>query len=146
MAQSRTPKTPQPAPIDDIEDRMGSMEELSFPDDELSGRIGDARPEADVQNEFSAKRIREAGLTGASVADHQPTADDLSPETLYDESGARSPHEKGRGGPSDKKLRIVDEDEIGGGTGLDEAELARDDPLDSARYRQTGATKPSGKK
>lgn len=36
-----------------------------------------------------------------------------------------------RGGPEEENdLRVVDADEIGAGTGLDEAELARVDPLD----------------
>jgi len=136
MSKSRQPKTRHPLPIDEFEERMDAVEELSFEDDERLGRNGDERPKAQVKEEFPPKRVREAGLTGASMPDHQPTADDLSVETLFDESGACSPHERGHGPPTDQKLRIVDEDEIGGGSGLDEAELARVDPLDSARYRK----------
>jgi len=58
------------------------------------------------------------------------TPDDLSPETLYDLSGTRSARERGEEGVADEELRAVDEVEIGGGKGLDEAELARSAPLD----------------
>ena len=47
-----------------------------------------------------------------------------------DESGARSPRERGQGLPADQDLSIVDESEIGEGGGLDEAEMARVMPLD----------------
>lgn len=141
-------KTRQRVPIDEFEEPVDAVEELSFEDDERGGRIGDERPLAEEQEEFPPKRVREAGLTGASTPDHHPTADDLSAETLLDENGALSPHERGHGTPTDQKLRIVDEDEIGGGSGLDEAELAHLDPLDSPRYRRSGASGPtsSGKK
>jgi hypothetical protein len=56
--------------------------------------------------------------------------DDLSPDTLFDESGANSPDELGDSHPLDKELSVVDESAIGGGIGLDEAELARSAPLD----------------
>ena len=76
---------------------------------------------------------REAGLTGASTADHEPTDDDLSPETLIREDGARDAQELGEGNQADWDLSVVDEDDIGGGNGLEEAELARRDPLDRKR-------------
>jgi hypothetical protein len=72
-------------------------------------------------------------MTGASVADHEPTDDDMSPETLIPEDGARDANEAGEGKPEDWDLSIVDEDDIGGGDGLDEAEMARRDPLDGKR-------------
>lgn len=65
-----------------------------------------------------------------SLHEDNVTLDDLSPDTLYDQTGARDPHEPGAGGPADKTLRRVQEHEIGGGIGLDEAELARSAPLD----------------
>lgn len=138
MNKPLPPKTP--LPIDDNEDRMGAVEPLDFPDDENRGRIGDERPLSDVMEEFPPRRLREAGLTGGATDDHQPTDDDLSPETLIREDGARSAHEHGHGKPADKDLSVVDEDAIGGGVGLDEEELARDDPLDSARYRKPDAS------
>ncbi len=59
----------------------------------------------------------------------------MSPDTLLDETGARDPHEPGgNGGPADQRLRQVDADEIGGGIGLDEAELARSAPLDGVPW------------
>jgi hypothetical protein len=75
-------------------------------------------------------REAEAGLTGASTPDHHQTDDDLSPETLIHEDGARSPDEQGEDGPADLEVTVVDEDDIGGGNGLDEEEMAIVDPLD----------------
>lgn len=132
MNDSRRPYgATQPEPIDDNEDRMGSMEELNFNDNnEPSGRIGDMIPEDELETYIPDERAREAGMTGASTDDHNPTDDDMSPENLIDEDGARSPGERGEGGPADFDLSIVDEDEIGAGGGLDEEEMAILDPLD----------------
>lgn len=133
MNESTRNRDNQPLPIDDTEDRMGSMEPLDFDKGEARDeqrRVGDLLPEEEREQRFPPDRVREAGLTAGSVADHQPTADDLSPETLLDESGARSPREPGAGQPADQDLRTVRAGEIGGGGGLDEAELARVDPLD----------------
>jgi hypothetical protein len=131
MTQPHRPMdAPQPEDIDDIQDRMGSMEELRLDDDEPTGRIGDEIPADELANDFPDERVREAGLTGASMDDHEPTDDDMSPETLIHEDGARSPREVGGNTPLDRDLTVVDEDDIGGGDGLDEAELAQIDPLD----------------
>ncbi|NBA94923.1 serine kinase/phosphatase [Pseudomonas sp. R5(2019)] len=131
----RPPHSPEPAPIDDTEDRMGSIRELDFDTEEPSGRIGDLIPENELQQTIPPERVREAGMTGASTADHEPTDDDMSPETLIDEDGALSATEEGFGGPADQELSVVDANEIGGGRGLDEAELARQDPLDGKPER-----------
>ena len=129
--------TPRVHEIDDIEDRMGSVRELDFDDrhDEREGRAGDRRPESEVREEYSAERESQAGMTGGealtdSAHEDNVTMDDLSPDTLFDESGANSPDELGDSHPLDKELSVVDESAIGGGIGLDEAELARSAPLD----------------
>ncbi|MEN5301000.1 MULTISPECIES: phosphotransferase system, HPr-related protein [unclassified Pseudomonas] len=125
-----------PTEIDTTEDRMGSVHELDFNDqDDHQGRVGDERPAAEVAQEFPARRVAESGMTGGealsdSLHEDNVTYDDLSPDTLLDETGARDPHEPGSGAPADQTLRRVDADEIGGGIGLDEAELARSAPLD----------------
>lgn len=123
-----------PTDIDTQEDRMGSIEQLDFEDKGPSGRFGDPTP-PEVLDQLTDEREREAGMTGGEalgpdVHEDGITMDDLSPETLFDESGARSPQERGLGGPADQELSIVDEDDIGGGEGLDEAEQARVMPLD----------------
>lgn len=136
MAQADDPKSRPPVEIDTIEDRMGSVHELDFNDrDEHTGRAGDERPAGELEQEFPARRVAESGMSGGealsdSLHEDNVTMDDLSPDTLLDESGARDPHEPGLGGPADKQLRHVDADEIGGGHGLDEAELGRAAPLD----------------
>ena len=136
MKDSRRPYgAPDPEPIDDNEDRMGSMEELHFDDDEPTARIGDLIPEDELEHELPDERVREAGMTGASTADHHSTDDDMSPETLIHEDGARSAREEGDDRPADFDLSLVDEDDIGGGEGLDEAELGRLDPLDGKPER-----------
>ncbi|MHC8317798.1 serine kinase/phosphatase [Pseudomonas sp. LB3P31] len=134
MTDSRRPfDATQPEPIDDNEDRMGSMHELDFDEEEPSARIGDEIAENEREKLMPAERVREAGLTGASTEDHESTDDDMSPETLIREDGARDAKEAGEDGQADWDLSIVDEDDIGGGNGLDEAELAQRDPLDGNR-------------
>ena len=63
-------------------------------------------------------------------SDTGATDDDLAPEILIHEDGARSPFEPGDDIPADRTYRVVRRDEAGGTFGLDEAELARIDPLD----------------
>lgn len=133
MNDSRRPfGATEPEPIDDNEDRMGSMETLDF-DEEDPARIGDLIPEDQLQHEIPDQRVREAGLTGASTDDHHSTDDDLSPEILIREDGARSASEQGEDDPADLDLTVVDE--IGAGNGLDEEELAVVDPLDGNTQR-----------
>lgn len=139
-------KPRNPAQIDTIEDRMGSVHELDFDEerDKRSGRIGDERPASDVDEEFSEQRVAEMGMSGGEALSeglHEDgvTDDDLSPETLLDESGARDANESGTGGPADQQLREVDAPEIGGGAGLDEAELARRHPLDGKPWSEDEA-------
>lgn len=134
MTDSRRPfDATQPEPIDDNEDRMGSMHELDFDEEEPSAKIGDELPQAERERLMPHNRVREAGLTGASTDDHESTDDDMSPENLIREDGARDAHEAGDGGQADWDLSIVDEDDIGGGNGLDEEELAKRDPIDGNR-------------
>ncbi|NCE84221.1 serine kinase/phosphatase [Pseudomonas sp. Q1] len=134
MTESRRPYgATQPEPIDDNEDRMGSMRELDFDEEEPTAQIGEEIPPREREHLIPAERAREAGMTGASTAAHESTDDDMSPETLIREDGARDAREAGDGDAADYDLSIVDEDEIGGGNGLDEAELADIDPVDGSR-------------
>jgi hypothetical protein len=134
MTDSRRPlDAVQPESIDDNEDRMGSVHELDFDDEEPSAKIGDELPESERERLMPKGRVREAGMTGGSTDDHESTDDDMSPETLIREDGARDAHEAGEGGQADWDLSIVDEDDIGGGNGLDEEEMARRDPMDGNR-------------
>jgi hypothetical protein len=112
---------------------MGSMHELDFDEEEPSAKIGDELTQSERERLMPRERVREAGMTGASTDDHESTDDDMSPETLIREDGARDAHEAGEGGQADWDLSIVDEDDIGGGNGLDEEELARRDPMDGNR-------------
>jgi hypothetical protein len=124
-----------PQEIDDIEDRMGAVHPLDFEnsEDEPHGRAGDRQG-----RRYAAERVREAGMSGgetlgSGVHEDGISEDDLSQETLYDESGARDADEypeESEGGPLDKELTTVDASQIGGGSGLDEAELGRINPLD----------------
>ncbi|WP_339533172.1 serine kinase/phosphatase [Pseudomonas mucidolens] len=134
MTESRRPYgATQPEPIDDNEDRMGSMRELDFDEQAPTAEIGDEIPAGERAHLMPDERVREAGLTGAATEDHASTDDDMSPETLIHEDGARDAREEGEDGPADYDLSVVDEDEIGGGNGLDEAEMAERDPVDGNR-------------
>lgn len=134
MTESRRPYgATQPEPIDDNEDRMGSMRELDFDQEDQTAEIGDEIPPGEREQLMPEERVREAGMTGASVADHESTDDDMSPETLIRDDGARDAREEGEDGPADYDLSVVDEDDIGGGNGLDEAELADLDPVNGNR-------------
>lgn len=119
--------TPSPTP-----ERIDEQA-LDFSDDDDSLGMGEpslrqsARPSSSAEDEI--------GLTGAATlgeSEHEDNVslDDLSPDTLIDDSGARSPLERGGDGANDEELSVVDETQVGGGFGLDEAELARSAPID----------------
>ena len=124
MTESRRPYgATQPEPIDDNEDRMGSVRELDFDDQEPKAGIGDELPLVERK-----RRMRDERVGGAETTD-----DEMSPENLIREDGARDAQEEGEGEQADWDLSIVNEDDIGGGNGLDEAELAERDPVDGNR-------------
>lgn len=125
MSTSR--KNYVPHEIDDVEDRMGDIQPLDFSDDDAgihSGRPG--------ETQLSPERERIAGMSGGealSQGSHEDGVnfDDLSPETLIDEDGQSYDNDDG---PMDRELTVVNGQDIGAGTGLDEAELGRARPLD----------------
>lgn len=137
-SQADDPKTTRaPQEIDDTEDRMGEVRELDFSErrDERQGRVGDERPVAEQEQEFPPERVAQSGMSGGEaltegIHEDHVSMDDMTPETLIDETGARGPDEPGGSGPADQSLREVGGAEIGGGIGLDEAELGRSAPLD----------------
>lgn len=106
--------------------RPAEADELNFDNDEPTP--GFEQQNTATENDPGA---RNAGLTEASQPGNGPTNDDLTQETLILEDGARSQYEPDQGSlePADKTLSIVKDTEIGAGGGLDEAELARIDPL-----------------
>jgi hypothetical protein len=107
-------------------DRPAEADELDFEHDRST-------PGFEDQSILPAQdpTARNAGLTEASQPGQGPTNDDLTPETLILEDGARSQHEREQGNldPVDKSLSIVSGSDIGAGGGLDEAELARINPV-----------------
>ncbi|WP_321834547.1 serine kinase/phosphatase [Pseudomonas kulmbachensis] len=123
MNDSRRPYgAPQPAPIDDIEDAMGSVEPLNFDDDDTYEPISDLFIDDErVKHRAVLNDELELGLND----------DDLEQEMLIREDGARDAKEAAQSpnAAADWDLSLVDEDDIGAGKGLDEAELAEIDPV-----------------
>ncbi|MFA5678727.1 MAG: hypothetical protein WC953_10025 [Pseudomonas sp.] len=93
-------------------------------------------PTGNVPSREEAERLgAEGGLTEAAIPDSGPTADDAAPETLLPDDGARSAAEAGGDTtPADSDLNRVSPGRIGGGSGLDEAELGRVKPLDGQTW------------
>ena len=127
MTDSRRPYgAPQPAPIDDIEDAMGSVEPLNFDDDDTYEPISDLFIDDEkVKHRAVLDDELELGLN----------EDDLEQEMLIREDGARDAKEaaKSPNGAADWDLSLVDENDIGAGKGLDEAEVAEIDPVGRKR-------------
>lgn len=122
---------------------------LDFSDDGEGRALG--QPPIDEVPQEPREPVADLGLTGAATqtdSEHEDnvTLDDLSPDTLFDESGARSPYEPGGDGPADEQLRTVEADEIGAGAGLDEAELARSAPLDGKPWTDEVSPTPQRNK
>lgn len=126
------PRNPQE--IDTVEDRMGSMEPLDFHEhrDARKDRVGsEALPQDIEEGAFANEREEKPGLSAGGMSDSDVTLDDLSPETQIPDDGSRSPLERGSSAPADQELSIVSEHDIGADIGLDEAEQARQQPLDA---------------
>lgn len=109
-------------------DRPAELDELNFEDDDYHARAGEPLEPADVEHFQANERAHEAGLTGAAMPDSDATSDELTPENLLPDDGSRSPREAGGDEPAEWQL--TEKYDVGGGHGLDEAELARVDPLD----------------
>lgn len=125
--QRQTQSPIQTQSLDD-NNRPAEIDELDFEEEERPSKAGDTPDPADVQHYRAAERAREAGLSGAAVPDDDYTNDDLTPENLIAEDGARSSKEPGGEEPAEWDL--TEKYDVGGGHGFDEAELARRDPLD----------------
>lgn len=113
-------------PLDDKDAEVEANELDFFEGDNQPTRAGDKAPQTGMDSEQG----REAGLTGGAIPGRDRTKDDMAPDVLINEDGARRPGEPGKGKANDQQFSVVDESEIGGGDGLDEAELARAKPLD----------------
>ena len=123
--------------------------QLDFSDDEQGRALSE--PLLDRHERPAATPADEPGMTGAatlSESEHEDnvTLDDLSPDTLIDDSGARSPLERGDDRPLDEELRVVDESQVDLGIGLDEAELARSAPLDGEPWSDEVITEAGEKR
>lgn len=118
--------------------RDAPVAELDFErGDERTGRGGDARPFEEQQEPYPPSRVREAGLTAAETPHpERNTADDLSPETLLDDSGGMNPADEHEPRPADTALSVVDSGAIGAGGGRDEAEDARVNPISPEEHRR----------
>lgn len=106
-------------------ERENDVEELDFSDrDSLSFQdlALDDEDEQDDEEDFNP-----------AMPGGKPTNDDMTPETLIKEDGAGSVHQTGETKAADEQLTIVNENEIGAGKGLDEAELAQKNPIDKKR-------------
>ena len=106
-------------PFDPDEDRPVEADELYFLDDEEQS-YATLSSESDSVDGKMPNEDSEASVN----------LDNLDPEVLIKEDGARSPYEPSATVPADEDLTVVDIDDIGAGYGLDEAELARIKPLD----------------
>ena len=105
---------------------MGSVEPLDFDDDDSYEPISDLFVDTGgVKHRTELDDELDLGLND----------DDLEQEMLIREDGARDAKEAAQSPNSaaDWDLSLVDEDEIGAGTGLDEAELAEIDPVGRKR-------------
>lgn len=137
MTDSRRPfGAEEPADIDDTEDRMGSVEPLDFEDDDGHEPLTDLLSDEEYQRHVAGHRPRNRELSGAALPGRDSNPDDLDADMLTPEDGARDAQEatQSRGGAADWDLSVVDEDEIGAGHGLDEAELAEVDPVGRKRH------------
>jgi len=109
-------------PFDPDDDRPVETDELNFSDDE--------EPSFETLSPEKNSAVAET-IEDSSEDDDFNESDDVEPEDLIKEDGARSSHEPSSKYPADTELHIVSADDIGAGYGLDEAELARVKPLDN---------------
>ena len=133
MTDSRRPfGAEEPLDIDDTEDRMGSVEPLDFDDPvDTHESLDDLVTDEEYKRHIGEHRPRNREISGAALPGRDSSPDDLDADMLIPEDGARDAYEafEEEGGAADWDLSVVNEDEIGAGRGLDEAELADIDPV-----------------
>ena len=120
MTVSRRPfGAPQPAPIDDIEDEMGSVEPLDFDDDETHEPISDLFTDEERNLHMAGQPVRKVRLSGAALPGEDLNDDDLEQEMLIREDGARDAKEAAEGDDeaADWELSVVDEERVRAGIG-----------------------------
>ena len=98
MTDSRRPYgAEQPAEIDDLEDRSGSVEPLNFEDDEVHESISDLFTDEERAQHMAGQPSRRTELSGGALPDEDLDAgfgdDDLEQEMLIREDGARDAKE-----------------------------------------------------
>lgn len=87
------------------------VEALDFSDDRIPPRAGDPLDEEENDELALDRRARHAGMTGAGGSG-EPTADDLSPETLLDDDGVDSPVYGDRGAADAELHTLIEVDEL----------------------------------
>ena len=107
---------------------QSSVKELDFTDKDTPGFKDLVPAELEEEDDTLLNRDLNPPVPGGN-----PTNDDLAPETLIKEDGANSSQDDGDSAAADADLTIVNENEIGAGKGLDEAELAHKNPLNKKR-------------
>lgn len=104
------------------------VEELDFSDNDPHSFQDLVPPEVEEEDDTLLNR----DIT-PSIPKEVPSDDDLSPETLIKEDGSGSPYERqSAANAADESLTVVNENAIGAGQGLDEAELAQQDSPEKA--------------
>jgi|GEM_PF-5007890 len=109
------PRSPRSRADEALPTELNFDEDRAAPpdtEDGMHGRSGRGRADISIP-----------GMDGSSnTVDNTPTADELEPETMIDENGGGVPLIDNDA--ADALLSDVEEDDIGAGDGLDEAELA----------------------
>lgn len=123
MSNPRKPDITQA--VDDLEEPVEDIQALDFSErrDEAHERSGDKRSRAALREAYG---MSDDESLGDGEQEDDVSLDDISPQPRHATGVAHKPSK----GPMDKELSVVDAAEIGGGSGLDEAELSRVDPLD----------------
>lgn len=123
---NKYPNEPNEQALTEAAQRQAEEDNREAPDDRPMGPVGNV-----PSREEAEQRAGEAGLTEASMPGTGPTADDATPESFLPDDGARSTTEANTDArAADTELSEVGPQGVGGGSGLDEAELGRVKPLD----------------
>lgn len=129
----------QPKDVNEQAASISNLDELNFSDD-AEPSFATAQREVDESDTVEERQeLDERGERHTNPDEIDPN--ELTPETLIKEDGARSPHEPGGSIAAEEDLSVVGIDNIGAGYGLDEEELARVQPLDG----NSSAKKPTRK-
>lgn len=114
--------------------RPEELNDATFSDDTSNDQEAVRKAQAEAQQAQSPRHAGDRGVTGIDPLAEMDAQNTSPAESLTDDDDRETPSELYGDSASADDLSITDQEHIGAGKGLDEAELGRAKPLDGKRW------------